>query len=313
MRLDTYINDLLYRYDCVIVPKFGAFLTQYSSAILKEDTNSFFAPQKKVSFNEQINTNDGILANYVADVLNIDYTTAVEKINDEVNQLKTKLNNQENLVFEGIGELSFNTENNIYFKPSNKTNFLATSFGLSSVNTTNITRETTTQKAVETAKVTPVIAIDKSKPARKSYRNYAAVGLLALGLIGIAGSKLYFDEVQNHNEIAQQEANKTLEAKVQKATFIIDNPLPAATISASKQTGNYHLVAGAFRVEENCNKKLEQLKKEGYNATRIGINKHGLHQIAYGSYKTRNEAQQQLNKLRASKNINAWLLFKKLD
>ena len=32
MQITTYINDLLYRYECVIIPGFGALLTQYQSA-----------------------------------------------------------------------------------------------------------------------------------------------------------------------------------------------------------------------------------------------------------------------------------------
>ena len=33
MQLATYISDLLYRYECVIIPGFGAFLTQYQSRL----------------------------------------------------------------------------------------------------------------------------------------------------------------------------------------------------------------------------------------------------------------------------------------
>jgi hypothetical protein len=57
MQLETYISDLLYRYDCVTIPGFGAFLTQRVSAKIHESTHTFYPPKK-----------DGLLANYIAEV-----------------------------------------------------------------------------------------------------------------------------------------------------------------------------------------------------------------------------------------------------
>ena len=56
MKIEKYIAQLLYRYQCVTVPGFGAFLTEIQSAKLNESTNSFFPPKKIVSFNSQIKT-----------------------------------------------------------------------------------------------------------------------------------------------------------------------------------------------------------------------------------------------------------------
>ena len=52
MQLETYISDLLYRYDCVTVPEFGAFLTQRKSATVHDSTNAFYPPKKVLSFSE---------------------------------------------------------------------------------------------------------------------------------------------------------------------------------------------------------------------------------------------------------------------
>ena len=63
MQLETYISDLLYRYECVIIPEFGAFLTQPVSAKVDISSNTFYPPKKVLSFNEQLKNNDGLLAN----------------------------------------------------------------------------------------------------------------------------------------------------------------------------------------------------------------------------------------------------------
>ena len=123
----------------------------------------------------------------------------------------------------------------------------------------------------------------------------------------------YIKSIESHNQLAQEEANKQLDNKIQEATFVINNPLPAATLSVNKQSGNYHVVAGAFRIEENCDKKVEQLITLGYNARKIGINKYGLHQVAYASYSDRIDALDALNDIKSSNNNDAWLLVKQLD
>ena len=46
MQLETYISDLLYRYDCITVPEFGAFLTSRVSAKVHDSTHTFYPPKK---------------------------------------------------------------------------------------------------------------------------------------------------------------------------------------------------------------------------------------------------------------------------
>src|SRR5690606_40187418 len=95
MQLETYISDLLYRYECVTIPEFGAFLTQRASATIDDATNTFYPPKKTVSFNEQIQKNDGLLAHYIADVEKIPFEVANEKIAKRVNSIKSYLRSEE--------------------------------------------------------------------------------------------------------------------------------------------------------------------------------------------------------------------------
>ena len=65
MQISQLISTLLYRYECVVVPGFGAFLSQRISAKIDPQSHAFYPPKKRLSFNEQLQSNDGILANYV--------------------------------------------------------------------------------------------------------------------------------------------------------------------------------------------------------------------------------------------------------
>jgi hypothetical protein len=44
MKIEKYISALLYRYQCVTVPGFGAFLTEWQSAQVIEGQHSFIPP-----------------------------------------------------------------------------------------------------------------------------------------------------------------------------------------------------------------------------------------------------------------------------
>jgi hypothetical protein len=311
VQLETYISDLLYRYECVTVPEFGAFLTQPVSATIHDTTNAFYPPKKVLSFNEQIQKNDGLLAHYIADVEKIPFESANKKIAQRVTILKSILSQGETLTFKNIGELRFNTESKILFEPSYHLNYLTDAFGLSQFVSPSITREVYKEDVERIEKVVP-IAITSEKRKSKSYLKYAAVGLIALTLGGLVASNYYVGQIEQHNQLAQEVATQQLENKIQQATFNL-NPLPAITLNVTKQTGNYHIVAGAFRVEENCDKRVRQLKADGFNARKIGVNKYGLHEVVYGSYDTSKDALKAICEIRLTHNKDAWILVKKLD
>ncbi|KAA5827379.1 SPOR domain-containing protein [Algibacter amylolyticus] len=311
MQLETYISDLLYRYECVTIPEFGAFLTQQVSASINDATNTFHAPKKVVSFNEQIQQNDGLLAHYVADVEKIPFEAANKKIAKRVKLLKSYLTQGETLTFKNIGEIVFNKEGKILFEPTYHLNYLTDSFGLSQFVAPAVTREVYKEEAEAIEKVIP-IGVTPEKRKSKSYLKYAAVALIALTLGGFGASNYYVGQIEQHNQIAQRQATQQLDTKIQQATFNL-NPLPAITLNVTKQTGNYHIVAGAFRVEENCDTRVKQLKADGFTARKIGTNKYGLHQVAYASYESRLDALQALRDIKKSHNRDAWLLVQKLD
>lgn len=317
MQLETYISDLLYRYECVIIPNFGAFLTQSVSAKINDETNTFYPPSKVVSFNEQLKNNDGLLVSYIADVEKTSYESAAEKVEKVTIELKSNLAQGETILLKNIGKIVLTNEGKISFEPSNSSNYLTQAFGLSQFVSPTVTHEVY-RKDVEAIEEVIPLAFTPEKPisigsiTQRPYLKYVAIALIALTVGGFAASKYYVGQIAQHNQIAQEEANKEIDSKIQEATFIINNPLPSITLNVTKQSGNFHIVAGAFRVEENCDKKLSELRDLGYNARKIGANKYGLHQVVYSSYDSRSEAQKELYSIRRNHNRDAWLLVQKL-
>ena len=107
---------------------------------------------------------------------------------------------------------------------------------------------------------------------------------------------------------------KAIEKKIQSATFVITNPLPTIALNVMKKevvSKPYHVVAGAFQFPENAEKKVNQLKKQGYKASILGANKWGLIEVAFDSFLDKNEAINNLYKIQATVSEDAWLLIKK--
>lgn len=312
MLIEKHISDLLYRYQCVTVPGFGAFLTETVSAHVTGSASSFFPPKKVVSFNANVKNNDGLLANHVALQEKMSYELAVIKIGDVVNEWTYLLQNRNRVVLKNIGEISVNNEMNWVFEPANTLNYLTDSFGLSSFVSPEITREVLKQEVEALEEKAPIIFT----PERKrdySYLKYAAVFVVMLGAGGF-GYKTYYDQqIETKTLTVQKNVQEKVQQQIQQATFVISAPVEAVELSVTapvEEKMPYHLVAGAYRSEENANKAITELKAAGFeNAKMLPINKHNLYPVVYGSFKNLNEAQTERKNIQKSHNAEAWLLI----
>ncbi len=311
MQLTTYIADLLYRYECVIIPGFGAFLTRHKSAHIDEVSNTFHPPSKVVSFNKQLQANDGLFANYVASVEKCSYETALQRIRNFTAQVSKDLSEGKTISFKNIGEFSLNDEKSLQFEPQNHQNYSTTAFGLSSVVSPKISREVYKEEVAALEEKAPIRFTPESREA-KPYLKYAAIAVIAISAIGFGSLKFYENQVQQFNYAEREKANSLVENQIQEATFVIENPLPVLSLHVPKHVGKFHIVAGAYRMEENAEKKVSQLREKGYSPLKMGVNRYGLHQVLYASFDDRLEAHRKLLEIQRSENADAWLLVQEI-
>lgn len=312
MQIEKHISDLLYRYQCVTVPGFGAFLTETVSAHVTGSASSFFPPKKVVSFNANVKNNDGLLANHVALQEKMSYELAVIKIGDVVNEWTYLLQNRNRVVLKNIGEISVNNEMNWVFEPANTINYLTDSFGLTPFVSPEITREVLKQEVAALEEKAPIIFTPERKKDY-SYLKYAAVFVTMLGAGGI-GYKTYYDQqIETKTLAVQKKVQEKVQQQIQQATFVISAPVEAVELSVAapvEEKMPYHLVAGAYRSEVNANKAIAELKAAGFeNAKMLPMNKHNLYPVVYGSFKNLNDAQTERKNIQKSHNAEAWLLI----
>ncbi|WP_299533794.1 SPOR domain-containing protein [Ulvibacterium sp.] len=313
MALEHYITELLYRYTCVVIPGFGAFLTQTKSSVLDTDTHTLHPPTKMLSFNEQLTSNDGLLVSYISKVEKTSYEVMSQKVDHVSTEWKRRLRNNEKLELPHIGELWLNENSKVQFQPSAQVNYLTTSFGFSSLPSSPTLRENLKERVVVLEEKVP-FAFTPEKRKEYSFRpylKYAALFLLALAT-GLTGFRAY-QEIQGQQQLVKEEAQQKISKQIQEATFFGNRPmeLPTFTLDviAKKdlEKGTHHVIAGAFRVKANADRKIRQLNRLGFEASYLGANDFGLHMVAYSSHDDPKEALNALKHVRRTHSSDAWL------
>ncbi|MCF6333834.1 MAG: SPOR domain-containing protein [Draconibacterium sp.] len=131
--IGKYIHELILENETVIIPGFGAFISNYKPAELNEESDELNPPSKEVSFNQQIRNNDGLLVGSIADGESISHFDALKKIERERENIIFQLDKGEKVTLEETGELFYNDKNEIQFTPFEDENLFLDSFGLEAI------------------------------------------------------------------------------------------------------------------------------------------------------------------------------------
>jgi hypothetical protein len=144
MDISSYIQDLLWDYECVIIPGFGGILATYRSAEIVHAEHTIYPPSKTLAFNEYLTTNDGLLANHIARKAQISYTDATDRIQQWVKQTTQLLKSNEEIYLPGIGRFHRDVERNLQFVAEANVNYLASAYGLRKVVAAPLLRDKST-------------------------------------------------------------------------------------------------------------------------------------------------------------------------
>jgi cell division protein FtsN len=303
--LANYISELLYRYECVIVPDFGGFIANNKSARIDSLNHILSPPYRQITYNGHLKNNDGLLANHIATVDNISYESALNYIRFEIEDWQKKLKNRD-IDIEGIGSFSL-VNDKLHFEPQETINYLTSSYGLTNVVSKKIKREEIIEKKTKVSEKKPIVLSAETNKS-PNYLKYAAIFILGLSLIGFGG-KLYRDYQNDQMLVKATEQQHIIEDKIENATFVITKPLPTLNLDITISKKNFHVIAGAFRYPQNAKRKVDQLKYKGYDARILGVNKWNLSVVSFGSFSTREEAVNHLRDIRVNVEKDVWLLI----
>ncbi len=125
------------------------------SARYEEQEHLFLPPLRTLGFNPQLNINDSLLVQSYIEAYDISYPEALQRIEDEVEELKQHLQNEGSYELNDIGTLALNEDGNYVFTPCEAGILTPALYGLSSVEMSRIGAVQPQQQPQPVAVVTP--------------------------------------------------------------------------------------------------------------------------------------------------------------
>jgi nucleoid DNA-binding protein len=264
--IKAFIRELLFGHDCVIVPGFGGFIGNFSPARVDENSGTFYPPVKQISFNRNLNHNDGLLISKISQSTGVNYGDARHLVEEFVKELTAKLVRGEKVVFDHIGTFVNNHENNVQFEPEANINYHVGSFGLESFQWFPARNYDVRKRVIRHISKEPI----KNTSTRKNlWRAAVVIPILAL-LIAIPLKTDLFKakiEATSLNPLVTAEFENNKKAVDEAVVVIPDTSIPvkpeAAPIPAEEH--HYSIITGSFKSEQNAISHVNSLKADGFN------------------------------------------------
>jgi nucleoid DNA-binding protein len=294
--ITAFIRELLFGHDCVIVPGFGGFIGNYTPARIDKTTNTFYPPVKQISFNRNLNHNDGLLIGRISESVKLNYGDARSMVEEFVDDLRRRLSHGEKVIFESIGSFVNNQEGNVQFEPDREANYHLNSFGLTQIQVEPLEGYDARKRILKYNDKEPV----KQTSVRKILRRAAIIIPLLAALVAVPlTTNIFKSKVQttNLNPLATVEFDNNKEAvdkskksdniliaghtaPVENAPSVVVAVTPKEEKSAVKGSEDtYCLITGSFKSQENAVYLMKKLAGEGYKPELIN-GPNGFHRVS---------------------------------
>lgn len=321
--MEKYIKELLFEHDCVIVPGLGAFLTQYISSDIHPITHKFTPPSRKPAFNEQLQTNDGLLITAVSLAENISREDAQAKVKAFVEDVKAHLNRINLYEFDEIGRIFYNTHDCLEFEPDTSINYLDESYGLPELFFKPIERNFTTTMNKPTKPDRPVRKPDTDPQEIPKSSNTGLI-IFAIFFLLFSGATAFFYLNQDNQDLASINPFVLFKDKKEVVADVPESPAPEPVVAEPEpvieeepkhediitaETGRFFVIVGSFKNRENAYKMKDKFEMENQMVSVIEpYNKKNYYRVAVADFETKEIAKSRLKELKATYGNSIWIL-----
>ena len=300
--LAQYIEELIIRHECVIVPNLGGFITYCDKAIVRN--NMFYAPTERIRFNSLLTYHDGLLAEAYMRDRNIGYSEALSAIATEVEQIKKSLNSGNTVLFGRIGALSLSAENNITLLNSNP-KFLPENIGLPVVHL----------KRLASAEPTNTITINIPQTSTNALRYVASIAIIFLITLFIPNqtdnntqhASISFDSIRNIKSIEySEESVENSDESVENNSSVLT---PQSSLEDNSSLNKYHLIIASLTSREDAEEYIANHTQFDRTQLQI-IESKGKYRISAAGFNKYKDALQYMDSIRNDVPIaqKAWIM-----
>lgn len=300
-------------------------MAQYKSAERHPVTHAINPPGKQLTFNRQLQRNDGLLQHRLIEALSITPEKARQAIQQFATAVQSRLDNRDVVKMNGIGKLFMDVEGNVRFVQSPDTRLLPAAYGLPSLQLQPVIR----QKVVDLG---PAVTSAAAQP-RRNGKWYAIAATLAL-VLSLVTTYFTIPAVQQEtNTLFGWDSSFTTAPQPWQGLSILP-PFEAditayfpLTISSPPEVAatdlkqpltieanggipeGYFVIIGSFQRQRNANTLLQDLSDAGHESWKFPANENGYTRVGiFVSADDLQSANNQLLQLKNSLHADAWIL-----
>ncbi len=250
-----HIEYLITRYDCVIVPGWGAFIANYDASSYDAEAGVMSRPRRSIGFNASVSHSDGLLAHSMMRREGMDYNEAMKYIADSVTTFRQQLAMDSEVSMGRLGYFRRNEGRFIEFVPFYHGNGSDQFYGLDDLAIKDVA---TLERDAAMAEEMPAAIVPQERNlfVRKAVRAAASVAVL-IGLGVILSTPIIVN--RNHQDMASmtptitaphaQQLGVTVEPGVTTGEI---TPVAAQPTIASvgNESGHYYMVIATLRNQQ---------------------------------------------------------------
>lgn len=345
--VQNHIKELLFEQDCVVIPDFGGFVTNFDCAKINSTKNMITPPQKWLAFNALLKNDDGLLSNYIAKEENISINQANVKVKTFVEDTKRYLRFDNTYSIEGLGTFSQNEEDKIQFQPKLSNNFYSESFGMENIflkkpepfqNELQVVSNHTIQQVFSTDNREPMAEVLEDEKAfyhKKSRFSRVLPFVYGIFCSVLLISAIYLYDNQKSNlsslnpfqsqSIAQPVLKPFVKEEVSMTTSKVDAeyvakpvvetqpaPIEPAKSAINESENRFFIITGSFGSKQNAKKLLAALKNSGFENAAIIYPKRNekLIKVSAAGFNNESIADQEARRVAEALNQSTWIYKK---
>jgi hypothetical protein len=347
IELGRHIEILLLTNDCVIVPGLGGFMAHHVEARFDSRDNMFLPPYRTLGFNPKLSLNDSLLVQSYVEAYDISYPDALQRIENEVCEIKQHISINGSYILSNIGELSMNCDDNYVFEPCMSGVLTPEFYGLSSFEAipslidkelANETISTINDNIFEQASntnedVTEEIDNNVIKIKVAWIRNTVAVAAAIISFFLITTpisnntdnvilsdissiiTLTSLDKVDNTPKLNIDNTSLTKkDVIINKDT--VDTLSKTASVKQEKinkvedKEPAYRIILASYITQKNAKEFVDKLHKQGYDKAYMYV-KNNVVRVAYGAYPTENDAYNDLRLIHKNKQLSKSWVYKR--
>ena len=314
-------------------------MAHHVEARYDESDGMFLPPLRTLGFNPQLRLNDHLLVQSYIEAYDISYPEALRRIEEEVNELKQRIETEGEYELNDLGTLKLNSEGHYEFEPCEAGILSPDFYGLS---TFEMQPLIALQKQEEEQQLTDTVDQAETPEANKAeaqdaivismawVRNVAAIAaaIIAFFIIGtpvsnsdsqikveqssIISAVSTIDESIGRSKTEKPQPTKvTVEATAQQP--IEEQPQPQSERIDRKPAGKFTIVLASQTSLGNAEDFIGRLAGNGFSEAHLmGMKNSKLVRVVYGGYETEEDARLDLKSLRSrdlsSDFREAWIL-----